>query len=146
MADHASTRSFPTRALLDVLRPLLRKLQAERTISSGKLGILRYLADHEKATTSELALAIHVSPQGISLAARELLTLNFVERTPDEHDRRKVWLHLTETGRQKLADEQTAGNMWFDKAVSEQLTHREREILEAAIPVLAKLGMENPHE
>ncbi len=146
MVDHPSTQSFSTRALLDVLRPLLRKLQAERTISSGKLGILRYLADQDKATTSELALAIHVSPQGISLAARELLALHFVERTPDEHDRRKVWLHLTESGRQKLAEEQMAGNVWLNQAVSEHLTHREREILEAAIPVLAKLGMENPHE
>lgn len=146
MEDQAGTHSFSTRALLDVLRPLLRRLQAERTISSGKLGILRYLADQGRATTSELALAIQVSPQGISLAARELLALNFVERTPDEHDRRKVWLHLTETGRQKLAEEQQAGNMWLDKAVSEQLTHREREILKAAIPVLAKIGMPNTHE
>ncbi|WP_425861019.1 hypothetical protein [Arthrobacter sp. TWP1-1] len=48
---------------------------------------------------SELALAIHISLQGNSLADRELLALNFVERTPDEHERRKVWIHLTETGR-----------------------------------------------
>ncbi len=57
------------------------------------------MAVPEGATMSELALAIHISLQGNSLADRELLALNFVERTPDEHERRKVWIHLTETGR-----------------------------------------------
>lgn len=145
MADQPVSNSLSTDALLEVLYPILRKLHAQRTISAGKLGILRHLSEQGRATTSELAAAIQVSPQGISLAARELEALRFVERVPDEQDRRKAWMHLTDAGRHQLAQELLTGHDWLDRAVAEQLAPGERTILAAAIPVLRKIGEELPH-
>jgi DNA-binding MarR family transcriptional regulator len=136
-SDPSITRSF-----FESLQPLLLRLNAERTISLGKIGVLRHVAEHRRATTAELASAIRVSPQGISLAVRELDRLGFVTRVPDADDRRRVWIELTGAGRQKLAQESSAGLGWLSQSVQERLTPDEREILKAAIPILKKMGAE----
>jgi DNA-binding MarR family transcriptional regulator len=131
-----------TRSFFQTLHPLLRRLNAERTLSPGKLGVLRHLSEHGRATTSELASAGRVSQQGISLAARELERLQLVVRVPDAADRRRIWIELTDAGRQKLAKEFSTGYGWLEQAIGERLTQEERKVLEAAIPVLRKLGSE----
>jgi DNA-binding MarR family transcriptional regulator len=127
---------------LDTLHPLLRRLNAERTLSPGKLGVLRHLAENGRATTSELAAVVQVSPQAISLATRELEKLNIVVRVPDSEDRRRIWIELTDSGRQKLAQELAAGREWFERSIEEKLTPDERTALENVIPILRKLGPE----
>jgi hypothetical protein len=83
MPDDLVTEQLMTRSFFETLHPLLRRLNAERTISPGKMGVLRHLAEKGRATTSELAIVGQVSPQGISLAARELERSQFVVRVPD---------------------------------------------------------------
>lgn len=131
-----------TRSFFDALRPLLRRLNAERTLSPGKLGVLSHLAEQGRATSSELAAVVQVSPQAISLCAGDLERLGFVVRVPDAKDRRRTWIELTDAGRQKLAQELAAGHAWIDRAIAERLTPEERKALKAAIPVLRKLGSE----
>jgi DNA-binding MarR family transcriptional regulator len=138
MTDRLMTHSF-----FEALLPLLRRLNAEQTLSSGKMGVLRHLAEHGRATTSELASVVQVSPQAISLAARELERLRLVARIPDAEDRRRAWIELTDPGRQKLAQEFAAGQGWLDRAVTERLTPEERTTLEAVIPILRKLDSES---
>jgi DNA-binding MarR family transcriptional regulator len=142
MTSESMTDKLMTRSFFETLHPLLRRLNAERTLSPGKLGVLRHLAEQGRATTSELAAVVQVSPQAISLAARELERLLFVVRVSDPEDRRRIWIELTDAGRQKLAQELAAGHAWLDRAVTERLTPEERKTLEAAIPVLRKLGSE----
>jgi DNA-binding MarR family transcriptional regulator len=133
----------PARSFFQALQPLLRRLNTERTISAGKLGVLRHIAEQGPATTSELAAVVQVSPQAISLAARELERLGFVVRVPDAADRRRSWIEITDAGRQKLDLESSAGHGWLDRAIAEQLTPEERTTLEAVIPILRKLGAES---
>lgn len=140
-ADHALTQS-----LFEALHPLLRQLNAERTISPGKIGVLRHLAEQGKSTTTELAAVVQVSPQAISLAVRELEGLGFVERAPDAEDRRRAWIEITPAGRQKLALESSAGVGWLDRAITQRLSAKERKSLAAAIPVIRKLGTEPAHD
>ncbi|MDE8668184.1 MarR family transcriptional regulator [Pseudarthrobacter sp. H3Y2-7] len=142
MTGDQATDQALTHSLFEALHPLLRQLNAERTISPGKIGVLRHLAERGRATTSELAVVVRVSPQGISLAVRELLGLGLVERAPDAEDRRRVWIEITPAGRQKLALESSAGQGWLDRAVAERLSPDERTSLAAAIPALRKLGTE----
>ena len=139
MAD-PQTKQLLGQVFFQALQPLLRRQNAERTLSSGKVGILLYLAEHGRATTTELAPVLQVSPQGISLAARELERSQFVARLTDAEDRRRVWIELTDVGRQKLVEELAAGHEWFDRAVEKRLMQDERKALEAVIPILRKLG------
>ncbi len=135
MSDRSTAHEFR-----EALRPLLRRLGRQRTLSLGKVGVLGHLADHGPATSSELATAQQISPQAITIAVRELETLGLVERSPDDQDRRRVWIRLTDSGRERLDEEHAAGQAWLDTAIVERLSADERETLESVIPILRKLG------
>ncbi|MGO1543618.1 MAG: MarR family winged helix-turn-helix transcriptional regulator [Gulosibacter sp.] len=125
---------------LTALRPLSRYLRTQRTLSEGKVGILRRLAEHGPATVSELAVAIHVSNQGASLGVRDLETAGQVERTTDASDRRRVWVAITDAGREALNKESSASQALLHAAVERSLDDEERATLAAVVPVLTKLG------
>ncbi|WP_235734587.1 MarR family winged helix-turn-helix transcriptional regulator [Nocardioides alcanivorans] len=131
------------RLLLDALRPIQRELNAQRTVSTGKLGILRHLVDGDRATTTELAARIRVSPQAVSLATRELESLGLIARTQDAEDRRRAWFVLTDAGRARYDAELLTGVDWLAKAIDQRLTADEAQRLADAIPALAKLTAED---
>lgn len=132
--------SSPAIEFLDALRPVMDRLRAERTLSQGKVGILRHLKEHGPATISELATAIQVSNQGASLGVRDLEALGNVTRTPDASDRRKVWITITPAGEQTLEKEIQAARLLLHTAVEESLDEAEQATLIAAIPVIRKLA------
>ncbi|MDV6271132.1 MarR family winged helix-turn-helix transcriptional regulator [Rhodococcus globerulus] len=125
--------------LREALRPLWRRLVADRTISLGKVGILAYLSKHGPTTASTLATAEKVSPQAITVTVRELESLGLVARTPDETDRRRTWIALTDEGYTKLAQERSSGVDWLKNAITERLTDDEKKTLDSVIPLLHKL-------
>lgn len=125
--------------LLDALRPIQRRLHAERTLSIGKLGILRHLTESDRATAGELAKRLHVSPQAVSLSTRELEGLELIVRARDDEDRRRIWFAITEAGRARYDQEHRAGQDWLARAISERLSTTQAQALAAAIPALVTL-------
>lgn len=49
-------------------------------------------------TLSTLAKAMKQSMPAVSQRISKLEELGYVQRVPDEHDRRTIWIHLTEAG------------------------------------------------
>ncbi|UYP18622.1 MarR family transcriptional regulator [Rhodococcus sp. Z13] len=125
-------------SLREALRPLWRRLNANKTLSMGKIDVLARL-ERGPATSADLATAARISPQAIATAVRELESLGLVGRTPDDRDRRRVWIELTEAGRERLAQERAIGNAWLEQALTEQLTPEEQKLLASAVPLLRKL-------
>jgi DNA-binding MarR family transcriptional regulator len=123
----------------DALRPLQRPLHAQRTLSPGKTGMLIHLVEQGPSTASELAVAERVSPQAVAMALHDLEELGFVERIPDEADRRRLRVVVTQAGRDGLLRERAVGTAWLERAFAERLDDEDRAILRAAIPVLRKL-------
>lgn len=118
----------------------MSRLDRDRTLSVGKLGLLARLDRGGAATASALALALRISPQAITIAVRELEEGGLVVRTPDPEDRRRSWIHLTEAGRARYEVERRAGAPWLAEAIAERLDDAGRDALTAAIPVLAALA------
>lgn len=130
------------RDLRDSLRPMWRKLTSEGTLSPGKYGALGRLDVRGRATASELATAENVSPQAMATAVRELEKDGLVVRTPDEQDRRRVWLSLTPAGRERLTAERALGNLWLEQMLGQRLSASERAKLNSVVPLLRRLGSE----
>lgn len=128
------------------MRPLIRRLDAERTTSLGKSGILARLHEHGPATASELAVHGRITPQAVAVALRELEERSFVARMRDEVDRRKVYVHITEEGRAALVRERSAGTRWLADALQGELDDSERAAVAAVVPVLRKLMQETGDE
>ncbi|WP_345081138.1 MarR family winged helix-turn-helix transcriptional regulator [Brachybacterium paraconglomeratum] len=133
--------SDPTLAqeLREAMRPLFRRLNAARTMSLGKSGILAQLIEQGPTTASELAASQQITPQAVTAALREMDSAQLIERTPDEVDRRRIWVSITAAGRQRLAADRAAGQAWLDGALTERLDDEERAALRTALPALRAL-------
>ncbi|MBC2640495.1 MULTISPECIES: MarR family winged helix-turn-helix transcriptional regulator [unclassified Rhodococcus (in: high G+C Gram-positive bacteria)] len=138
------TEQATAQVLREALRPIWRQFTAGRTISVGKIGVLAYLAKHGQTSASTLATAERISPQAIATAVRELEGLGLVVRTPDEQDRRRIWIELTDSGRERLAQERSKGLDWLEQAIAERLTAEEKKTLDSVVPILRKLVDDAP--
>lgn len=132
-----------SREFLEALRPLLRRIRSERSLSPGKMGILYQLSVRGVASGAELAAAVRISPQAISLSTGELIELGWIQLAPTGEDRRRKNFELTDSGRTMLEQEIHAGEGWISSTVAQTLNQNEREVLAAAIPVLRKIGAED---
>ncbi|MDH6286418.1 MarR family winged helix-turn-helix transcriptional regulator [Rhodococcus opacus] len=138
------TEQATAQVLREALRPIWRQLTAGRSISVGKIGVLAYLSKHGQTSASTLATAEKISPQAIANAVRELESLGLVVRTPDEQDRRRIWIELTDAGRERLAQERSNGLDWLEHAIAERLTDEEKKTLDSVVPILRKLVDDAP--
>ncbi|AHK34449.1 transcriptional regulator [Rhodococcus opacus PD630] len=138
------TEQATAQVLREALRPIWRQLTAGRSISVGKIGVLAYLSKHGQTSASTLAAAEKISPQAIANAVRELESLGLVVRTPDEQDRRRIWIELTDAGRERLAQERSQGLDWLEHAIAERLTDEEKKTLDSVVPILRKLVDDAP--
>lgn len=138
------TEQATAQVLREALRPIWRQLTAGRSISVGKIGVLAYLSKHGQTSASTLATAEKISPQAIANAVRELKSLGLVVRTPDEQDRRRIWIELTDAGRERLAQERSNGLDWLEHAIAERLTDEEKKTLDSVVPILRKLVDDAP--
>ena len=130
--------------LRDALRPLWRRFNAHRTLSLGKFGILSHLAGRGPLTATDLAGLERISHQAIANAVRELEELGLIRRSPDPDDGRRVLVQLTDSGRERLRAEQTAGQDWLARSVADHLDDADRATIAAAIPLLRRLDADTP--
>lgn len=126
-------------ALFDALFPLLGLVHTARTLSPGKIGILRTLAAEDHVSATRLSQVIGVSQQAISLTTKELESLGLIERHKDDSDRRKLWFRLTKTGQQKLDSEVQQGREALKQAIGNKLSDKELKLIHDAIPALTKI-------
>ncbi|NGP07773.1 MarR family transcriptional regulator [Rhodococcus sp. 14C212] len=138
------TEQSTAQDLREALRPIWRQLTVGRTLSIGKIGVLTYLSQHGRTSASTLAAAERISPQAIANAVRELESLRLVVRTPDEHDRRRIWIELTDAGRERLAQERSKGLERLEQAIAERLSLEEKRTLDSVVPILRKLVDDAP--
>lgn len=129
--------------LREALRPLWRQLNAHRTLSMGKVGILSRLDRRGAMTATDLAALERISHQAVANAVRELEEMGLVSRSPDPDDRRRALVTLTGAGRDRLAAERDAGQDWLARAVATELDDAERAALATAVPLLLRLDVED---
>jgi DNA-binding MarR family transcriptional regulator len=64
----------------------------------------------------------------------------FVTRRPDPDDRRRALVELTEQGRAALQADRAQREGWLARAISEELTASDVELLEGAVEILRRLA------
>jgi DNA-binding MarR family transcriptional regulator len=87
----------------------IRRLRGRDTHRHGELSFAQYhllcgLAEHDKRSAGELALAADLSPATVTQMLDGLAEMGLVERTRSERDRRVVNCSLTTRGRELLTE------------------------------------------
>lgn len=101
-----STRGVADRlhsAAIHLLRRLRREDEASG-ISAAKLSALSVIVFGGPLTVSGLAAAEHVTPPTVSRLLTQLERAGLVRREPGRDDRRVVWIHATEKGKQLMEE------------------------------------------
>jgi DNA-binding MarR family transcriptional regulator len=123
-----------------VLGHLIRRLRTEHRFSLSQGSVLGRLDREGPQSTSKLASAERVRPQSMGQTVAELESQGLVARRPDPADGRSALLELTEAGRAELREDRGRREGWLAEALEENFSDEERETLDEAARLLARLA------
>jgi len=128
-----------TRTRLAILR-LARRLrqQALPGITPSQQSALAAIEARGPLTLGALAAFENVRPPSITRIVAALEAEGWVERTTDPDDRRVTSVQVSARGRKELRSIREERNAWLAERLAE-LGPDERQLLEAALPVLEQL-------
>jgi len=126
---------------------LARRLRVERlglggtetVLSDIQLAALAALERHESMTPGELAEHEKVQPPSMTRVIAVLEERGLVRRAAHPTDRRQVVLTVTPEGRDLVQRVRRRREAWLAQRLQE-LTAEEREVLQAAAPILEKIS------
>ena len=128
-------------AAVSKLRTGLRDARWDVTdLSITQVSILRYLDAHASATAASLAVAEHITPQGVAQQLKGLKARGYIETQSDPGDRRKTVIQMTDSGRKLLHAVLETREAWLARAIEAAVLPDERADLERAIGVLERLA------
>ncbi|MCE0767790.1 MarR family transcriptional regulator [Pseudonocardia kujensis] len=124
------------------LRSRLRLEQASVTTGQtmSQLSVLGRIADSGPITASALAQAEHVRAQSIAETVATLKKQGLVEANPDPTDGRKSLLSVTADGRRLIDSIVDLRGAWLARAIEQDVTAEEREVLAAAAEILSRVA------
>lgn len=121
---------------------LARRLRAQRTVESmsdGQFAVLASLRVHGPQPLGELAGRERITPPSMNRIVNCLEEPGYVTRTPDEHDRRRVIVSLTDTGLAVVDETVRRRDAWLEEALA-ALSDEERGILERASEIMREVA------
>lgn len=126
------------RPILLRLDLLVRRQNTQYALSRAQTSILYTLACHGRLRMSDLARMENVRVPTTSNSVNVIENMGYVERRPDELDRRGVCVSLTDLGRTRIDQVLRARDQDFAEHLS-RLSPEHREMLSAAVPALNAL-------
>jgi DNA-binding MarR family transcriptional regulator len=123
-----------------VLGQLSRRLRAEHTFSLSQGAVLGRLDREGTRSIGELAVAECVRPQSMAQTVCDLEALGLIARRADPSDGRRVLVELTESGRETLSEDRRKREGWLARAITEDLSGEEQEVLRRAVALLRRLA------
>ncbi|MFS0868263.1 MarR family winged helix-turn-helix transcriptional regulator [Microbacterium sp. 179-B 1A2 NHS] len=114
---------------------LARRLRSERAVDSmsdGQFAVLAALRTHGPHTLGELADRERVSSPSMNRTVNCLEESGYITRTPDETDRRKVNIDLTDAGRGVVAETVRRRDSWLEGVLADLPAAQRRSLAQAA--------------
>jgi DNA-binding MarR family transcriptional regulator len=119
------------------VRSRVEKAMRPLTISAGQLLLLIVLEEMKEATPATLARTLHLTPQAMTTLLKPLDARGLIARRPDEANRRRVLLRLTDAANALLADVRAA-TPEIEEEVLAPLSTAERATLRALLMRIAR--------
>ncbi|MFB8146544.1 MarR family winged helix-turn-helix transcriptional regulator [Microbacterium sp. NPDC056003] len=135
--DHSAAAS----ALRIATFRLARRMRTQRAVDSmsdGQFAVLAALWVHGPHTLGELAERERVSAPSMNRTVNCLQESDYVVRSADENDGRKVVISLTDTGRAVVDETARRRDAWVEAAL-DQLSPGERDTLAKAAEIMQRM-------
>ena len=126
--------------LRSVIGRLVRTVREVDTLAPGEAAVLGLVDREGPRTTAEVAQRRGVRHQSVAKSVKELVAEGLLATEAHPTDGRKLLLHLTEAGRERLDDERRSRADKLAAAIDEDLTAAERRDLERCVALLSRLA------
>ncbi len=123
-----------------VLGHLMRRLRAEHRFSLSQGAVLGRLDREGTKSIGDLALAERVRPQSMTQTVGDLEGDGLIARRADPADGRRILVELTDQGRQILEADRRQREGWLARAIAEDLSAEEQQVLMRAVALLRRLA------
>jgi DNA-binding MarR family transcriptional regulator len=128
------------RTVLHRLVKILRKqTRNDAMLSLTERSTLGLIYQHQELAPSELAQMEKVTTQSMSQVINHLFELKYIHKNPSGEDKRKVLLTLTPSGKAYIDQSRLEKQEWLARSLHEKTSPEEKETLNKALQILAKL-------
>jgi DNA-binding MarR family transcriptional regulator len=118
----------------------MRRHRPEHGLTLSQMELLSEISRAGVTTPAELANLLHVRVQSLTDSINELVSRDLVVRRPDEADRRRQLIELTDAGTALLEADRAERDAWLHATMRDNLTSLEFDLLLLVAPVLRKLA------
>lgn len=121
---------------------LARRMRTQRAVDSmsdGQFAVLAALFVHGEHTLGELADRERVSAPAMNRTVNCLQEADYLSRSADENDGRKVVIALTDEGRAVVDETARRRDAWVEEAL-EDLDAHERAVLVEAAEIMQRMA------
>jgi DNA-binding MarR family transcriptional regulator len=146
MTSVASTVASPTSAATELRESMMavtRQMRRHRPDHGLTLSQMELLGEVNRSgvtTPAELGARLHVRVQSLTDSINELVSRGFIARRPDEADRRRQLIEITDSGSALLNDDRAERDAWLHQTMHNTLSQLEFDLLMLVAPVLRKLA------
>jgi DNA-binding MarR family transcriptional regulator len=118
---------------------LVRAARTVDTLPPGEAAVLGHLDRSGPLTTADLAARRRVTHQSAAKTVKSLLADGLARTEPHPDDRRKLLVHITPAGRERLDAERGRRAGSLSAAIGEALTPEERRRLRECVGLIDRL-------
>ena len=118
----------------------MRRHRLDHGLTLSQMELLSEISRDGVTTPAELASRLHVRVQSLTDSINELLSRGLIARRPDESDRRRQLIELTDAGTTLLDADRAERDAWLHATMRGSLTPLEFDLLMLVAPVLRKLA------
>lgn len=129
--------------LRESMMAVTRQLRRHRPDNGLTLSQMQLLGEISRAgvtTPAELGVRLHVKVQSLTDSLNDLVARTLIVRRPDENDRRRQLVEITESGTTLLDADRAERDAWLHQTMREHLTELEFDLLMLVAPILRKLA------
>ena len=118
----------------------MRRHRPDHGLTLSQLEVLGEVSRTGVSTPAEVAARLHVRVQSLTDSINELVSRGLVSRRPDDDDRRRQLVEITDDGVALLTDDRAERDAWLSTTMRENLTDLEFDLLMLVARVLRKLA------
>ena len=133
----------PATELRESMMAVTRQMRRHRPDNGLTLSQMQLLGEISRTgvtTPAELGTLLHVRVQSLTDSINELVSHDLIARRPDETDRRRQLIEITDVGTALLEADRAERDAWLHATMRDTLTPLEFDLLTLVAPVLRKLA------
>ncbi|GAB5894388.1 MarR family winged helix-turn-helix transcriptional regulator [Mycolicibacterium mageritense] len=118
----------------------MRRHRPDNGLTLSQLQLLGEISRAGTTTPAELGVRLHVRAQSLTDSINELLGRGLIARRPDDNDRRRQLIDITDDGARLLQADRDERDAWLHATMRDNLTDLEFDLLMLVAPILRKLA------